>query len=165
MALLVVGGDVGWILVGQDGALVDVELCEEDGCDMLRGHGREEERVETEDEQWEVEDDEGNYFKLNRSHPVTIQSRYTLICLCVWVNNNTHCLLFISLSLFLPSRISFDPRHTYNTYNTSNTYTYALTYAHTRSHRQEQQTRAHRRSTHTIISTYSIPSFGCPRSQ
>lgn len=42
MALLVVGGDVGWVLVGQDGTLVDVELCEEDGCDMLRGHGKEE---------------------------------------------------------------------------------------------------------------------------
>lgn len=46
MALLVVGGDVGWVLVRQDGALVDVELCEEDGCDMLWGHGREEERME-----------------------------------------------------------------------------------------------------------------------
>lgn len=45
MALLIVGGDVSWVLVGQDGALVDVELCEEDGCNMLRGHGREEERM------------------------------------------------------------------------------------------------------------------------
>jgi len=37
--LLVVGGDVGGVLVRQDGTLVDVKLCQQDGGDMLRGHG------------------------------------------------------------------------------------------------------------------------------
>ena len=39
--ILVVRGDVGWVLVGEGGSLVDVELCQQDGRDMLRGHGYE----------------------------------------------------------------------------------------------------------------------------